>query len=332
MECDNCNFRIPELSKLHCLARGKWVPSSEITSRRSAQLSALYAPWERWGEVAAAFLEVRHFPERLRDWLNSKMAEPWEQRAQSLDEDTILSHKLDYPPGVCPAKVAAIILTADVQADRCYYVIRAWQNDESSFLLRYGQVATIEDVATIARTPLKFGEDAVFVTHGFVDSGYNPKGKSSDMTAVYDFCRRFGFCPTKGFDVLRSASVYSWSRAEDLPLLNFATDATKDLLHLRFEIKPGDPGFWGLHNETGMDFARQIAAEAPVEKLDQWGVPRRHWKRFHNDNHYLDCETQNLASAIALGVRYVEAAAPPTRNSGEVLRPDGRPWLPPLET
>ena len=69
--------------------------------------------------------------------------------------------------------------------------------------------------------------------------------------------------------------------------------AFKSLIHFRMERRKGESQRFTLHNETGLDFARQILAEEL--RRDRRG--RQRWVQVRGDNHLLDCVVIAMACA-----------------------------------
>ena len=79
--CQTCGGVIEEHDKPELLAAGEWRASVPGDGRTAGfHLSALYSPFESWGEIAIDFLAARKDPTRLKTWTNLKLGEPFEDR------------------------------------------------------------------------------------------------------------------------------------------------------------------------------------------------------------------------------------------------------------
>lgn len=335
-ECCHCEFHIEDKHKRQILLEGYWEPETEVPFTRSYQLPAQYSNWVPFGRVAVEFLESKPYPDKLRHFINSTLAEPWNEKKDAATEDEILKHRGQYPEGNCPDRPLAIIVTADVQKGLFYYVVRAWGIYETSWLLRYGQVETFDALQKVARDSYLIQDEPATVTHGFIDSGYN-------TDAVRQFCIENHWVPVKGVDSANHTQAVKLSNWQNLGLLLVNSDYFKDALQVKLAIKNDDPGAWLLHRNTMIDYAEQLCTEAPVEEKDKWGRTKRKWKVFPGaDNHYLDCEVYQLAAAMHLGFRFSgpenlmvpatkQAKPKPQAESQYPTRRDGRPFWSPTQ-
>lgn len=325
--CDHCDGKIIDKHKRAMLLRGEWRAQTTSPRHASYHLSALYPLWVSFGDVAVQFLESKPYPDKLRDFVNSTLGEPWEERGETASETDILQHRGNYAEGQCPGQAIECYITADVQKDSFYYVIRAWGPYETSWQVRYGQVLTFEalqDVATHQYTgpngePLR-------VTHGFIDSGFR-------TDEVYRFCEKAGWAPIKGIEGNVQTSPFRWVSLQGVgvQVMQLRPDHFKDLLQLKLKIKLDDPGAWVLHREAEWGYARHLCSEAAVEQKDTYGRIKRIWKRYDRENHWLDCEVYQLAAASARGIRHikdvpVESKTAPNSEQTSVSRRDGRDY------
>jgi len=257
------------------------------------------------GAPLAAFIAARHDPPGLRVVINSSLAEPWEERGEVRTEDEVLAHRSAYAPGRVPssARIVGLVQTVDVQPDCLYFTVRAWGLHEESWLLAYGVLPGFSALgAMLARDYSGYMLRLVLV-----DSKFR-------TAEVYQFCRDHPGClPYRG--ERRHPQPVRWSSIDRLPdgtklarslkLAIVDGHYFKGMLFHRLGIAEGEPGYWHLHARTGDDYARQIVSEVLVQEVDARGRAREYWKQVRRDNHYLDCEVEQLAASHLLGVRSV---------------------------
>lgn len=133
--CTACEELIPESAKPGMLAAGKWV--AEYPDRPSCgfRLSALYSPWVSWSDIAAEFLESKAYPERLKAFINSRLAETYEERGEAPQWEILYRRRESYPLGTCPEGVMFLTAGADVQQDRVEVAVWGWGIDKESWLV-----------------------------------------------------------------------------------------------------------------------------------------------------------------------------------------------------
>jgi phage terminase large subunit GpA-like protein len=147
-ECESCQGEILEHHKTKMLEAGRWIAARPNANRNPGfHLSALYSPWVSFSQLAGEWLLAQDNRAALEDFLNQRLAEPFEEIATAHDEPTIRRHADGaLPTGVVPSWATAVFTTVDVQKDWFALCIRAWGWGLKSVLLWYGQCRTFEEV------------------------------------------------------------------------------------------------------------------------------------------------------------------------------------------
>lgn len=133
-ECAECGHLIGEEFKHQMLARGHWVALNPGAAKRGYRLNALYSPWATWASLRDDFLSAQGNPLDLQVFVNTVLAETWEERGDSVGVDGLAKRREKYP-FPCPPGVVAITAGVDVQADRIEVYHRGWGVGEESWLL-----------------------------------------------------------------------------------------------------------------------------------------------------------------------------------------------------
>lgn len=136
--CADCGGVIEERQQPALLAAGEWRPTATGEHRtRGYHLSALYSPFEAWGDIAAEFLDAKADPVLLKSWTNLKLGEPWEDRDTApLSADSLAARAEDWGEDL-PDGVAVITAGVDVQDDRLELEVVGWGLGEESWSLDY---------------------------------------------------------------------------------------------------------------------------------------------------------------------------------------------------
>src|SRR5206468_3470371 len=118
---------------------------------------------------------------------------------ESLSEPNLRTLRADYDLGTCPVKPDFLLLTADVQRDCIYWLVRAWGANEESWLIYYGRSPAITDLDEIAarQYPIAGTSETLSPWRVLIDSGFAAQ-------QVYEYCapmERSAF-PCKGWDHL----------------------------------------------------------------------------------------------------------------------------------
>lgn len=331
--CENCGQIIEDRRKMSMLRNGVWQPVNDAPRkpRRVAfHLSSFYSPWLTFGDIAEEFVASKDTPEKLMNFINSWLAEPWEDRASRLKSDIVMTKALPYERGTMPARAQLLTVGVDVQLDHFWYSVRAWGPHMTSWLVDNGRAETWADVATVIdRNYADENGEIRNVNLACIDSGYN-------TDEVYQFCaEHLGVAvPTKGSSTaLKSrytVTVLDRAVGFGLRLFSFDPNQLKDYIAGRLAVDAGAPGSWNVYKDIEREYCDQVCAEQKVEHKDKKGRVSYVWEKItsHAQNHYLDTETNNILAAEILGVRYLmeSDAEPPAPSEDDAQQQDGD-WL-----
>jgi len=330
-ECPHCHNKIYDSDKRGILARGKWqaveydkdsegwvLARQTIKRPRSVafNISTIYSPWKRFGDVAAKFLESKDKPEKLMNFVNGWLGEPWIFQSARLRSEIVLKKQMEYERGEVPE--GALMLTAfvDVQKDHFWWSVRAWGEGLSSWLIDYGggpgiceTWTEIEDLLDRDFIRADTGEQfKIFFM--LVDSGY----RTSD---VYDFCLDHPgiTAPSKGLDEQNARGIpyrigtIDKMKYTDLKLFLLDTSFYKDFIFGRLNKEAGARGSWNVFKDCPRQYADQVCSEHKVREFDRKGRSTEFYKPITEGiaNHMLDCEVGCAAAAEIAGVRTMRA-------------------------
>jgi len=308
-ECEQCHGIITDGHKPGMLRAGRWESEKKIGTRKTAfHLNAIYSPWVRFGDVAYEFKKSKDYPDLLMNFVNSWLAEPWENTEVKMNSDKVLEHQSEYEESVVPDGTLLITAGVDVQKDRFYYTIRAWGASMTSWNIAHGVVDTWDDIEYIMNLPFKDSQGNDYqVNLCAVDSG--------DKTdEVYDFCviNQEWAVPVKGSStpLLARYKISTIdkvdSKAYGMRLYIVDGQQYKDMIAGRLN-RPNGPGSWMVYKGCDREYAEQICAEEKViEKRGGREVEVWKLKSSHAANHYLDCEVYAALAADLLHVRYLQ--------------------------
>ena len=344
-QCVRCDGRIVEAQKPAMLEQGRWAtciealedaatdPSSVLglpdrVLRVGAKISALYAKWYRWSEVAAEFIASKHDPAHLQNFSNSILGEPFEQRASSVSGDALagaVADARDIEPNTVPMDAQVLLCTVDVQLDHFYYVIRAWSAGLRSQLIRHGIVRTLEEMRNIAfGQPYPFAEPSrppIGVAWIGIDAGaFTDSIYRFTLTDPHRIKPMKGFTPDRPWPSPTRTSIIT-KHGDRISVLQhqFDTGWFKDRLAsmIAAHAKPvveGEPipaPVWRLNGAVDTEYLRQLRAEHKVV-IRKGGQQVERWQLVRDNaaNHYLDCEVMNVALAHFAKVEHIPQ--PPT--------------------
>lgn len=306
--CQECGAVIQDQHKSQMLRFGKWQAVRESnTSKKKVGywISTLYSPFVRFSEIALEFMNSKDDPEKLQNFVNSWLAEPWEDTKLKTSAETVMERQTEVPEFVVPEWAKLLTAGVDVQETSLYWSIRAWGNYITSQNICHGQASSWLDIERVMNLAYqKEDGDQLIVALCLVDSGY-------DADSTYDFCANNSdwAMPVKGSsNPMMSHFKLSKinkpdSRAFGMNLVLVDGDKYKDMIAARMKKDNGNRS-WMVYNGCDMEYAEQVTAEHKVnEKSGNRVLQRWHLKHSHSDNHYLDTEVYALAAADIMGVR-----------------------------
>lgn len=306
--CQECGCVITDQHKAQMLRYGEWRIVKENNSARRKVgywISVLYSPFVRFSEIALEWINSQGDNERLQNFINSWLAEPWEDTRLTTSADVVMERQTEFDEFTVPTWAKFLTGGVDVQETCIYYTIRAWGNFITSQNICHGQAMSWADIERVMNYGyLKENGEQLVVSLCLIDSGF-------DTDAVYDFCANNSdwALPVKGSSRVMTEHFHlskinkTDSKAYGMNLCVVDGGKYKDMIAARMK-KDNGRGAWMVYNGCDMEYAKQVTAEHKVQikKGDQL-VQVWELKASHTDNHYLDTEVYAFAGADILGVR-----------------------------
>ncbi|KPH80670.1 phage terminase large subunit family protein [Bosea vaviloviae] len=339
--CQECGGVIEEHQKPSLLAAGEWRPDAPGPGKAAGfHLSALYSPFESWGDIAVDFLASMSDPTRLKTWTNLKLGEAFEDRATQtvpIDELQARAEAAERPwAELLPDGVAVITAGVDVQDNRIEIELVGWGRNEESWSLDYriihGDPAGPEPWAALdallTRT-FRHPRDVpdLRVAAAAIDSG----GHRTSQVMAYSaarLARRVWAIKGKG-----GPGVPAWPRrppkpqkATTTPLHIVGVDGLKSQLFARLRIEAGAaPGACHFPADRDVTWFAGLMAERPVRKWTR-GVARIEWIVDRGvRNEPLDCRVYATAALAGLGAAGFSLGDAATRTASAAMRADTEP-------
>ena len=302
--CQECGCIISDKDKHYMIKKGEWRTVRHNTKYvRSVAfwMNTLYSPFVRWSAIAKKFLMSKDDPEKFQNFVNSWLAEPWEDTKLKTSAELVMERQTELEEFIVPEWAKLITAGVDVQESSLYWTIRAWGDFITSQNIAHGQALSFGEVDKIMNNVYRNEKGEGFLVNlCLVDSG--------DQTDdVYDFCVNHPdyTLPVKGSSHAQlgqykiSRINRAGSRVDGLQLILVDGNKYKDMIAGRMR-RPNGKGSWMVYNGCDMEYAAQVTSEHKVNVKDKLVWQPKHT---HADNHYLDCEVYALAAADMLGVR-----------------------------
>lgn len=306
--CQECGCIITDQDKPQMLRNGEWrvvKEKTQIARKVAFWINTLYSPFIRFSEIAREFLQSKDNPEDLQNFVNSWLAEPWEDTKLKTNADMVLERQTDLQEFVVPEWAKLLTGGVDVQENCVYWSVRAFGDFLTSQNIAHGQALSLSEAERIMNLPFnKVDGTSMVVDLALIDSGDN-------TDVVYDFCASNSewALPCKGashtmVSHFKLSTVNKTdSRAYGMPLVLVDTGKYKDMIAGRMKKENGS-GSWMVYKGCDRNYAEQVTAEHKVN-VRSGKRTTQEWvkKHSHADNHYLDTEVYCMCAADIKGAR-----------------------------
>lgn len=334
--CPECGRPHEEHEKPALLAAGRWRATVGNGRTAGFHLSALYSPFETWGDIAVQHGHAKGDPAAMQAWTNLKLGEPFEDVAgETITADGVAARAESWGD-LLPA--GAVLLTAgvDTQDDRLEVEVVAWGAGEESWsILHHVIPGDPADRAVwlaldelLQRTwPHALAVPDMAISAVCIDTG------GHHTQAAYNFVRdkqARRVWAVKGHNV---PGKQIWPRKPSrknkgrIPLYLIGVHAAKEVIFSRLKIKEPGPGFMHFPMDRPVQYFEQLTAEKMVTKWER-GRPRRLFVNPNKArNEALDLRVYAYAAlhgSVALGFDLEKAATalapvPPRVNDRPVI-------------
>lgn len=314
--CEGCKAHLTDEQRIEMVKVGKWVPTYPERTLRGYHLSGIASLFRhkngfksRLHQMAAENIKAKKAgKESLRTWINTFLAETWEDEGEQVAWEPLMQRREDW--GDFPKD--ALILTAgvDIQGDRFEVEIVGWGEGEESWSIEHFSVmgdfntpetqASLDEILQKKYTHPSGVELAV--SCAFIDSGHKTK-------AVYAFTkpretRRVYACKGVGGPGVPLVGRPTRRGADRAALFSIGTDTAKELTYSRLSLGEKGAGFMHFPNDRPEDWFRQLTSETKVTRYKN-GVP---FARFENPskarNEALDIRVYATAALSLLRVNW----------------------------
>ncbi|MDQ1610329.1 MAG: hypothetical protein QOG00_260 [Pyrinomonadaceae bacterium] len=312
--------------KTEMLARGEWRAEKPFSGRAGFHIWEGYSPFVTWGEMAKNFLEAKKNRATLKVFVNTSLAEGWEEITEQASTRDLEDRREEYDAEV-PDGVLVVVASADVQGDRIETEIVGLGLDGESWSLDYqvilgdpSQRHVWEELKLLWTTPLVRADGSeVSVMAACVDSG------GHHTQEVYQFCRENAgrrWFPVKGANTPGKPLVSKPTLQGRPPvrLFTVGTETAKDTIAANLLVEEPGPGYCHFPTARGDDYFKQLRSERPVTRFTR-GVGVRKWEKVKPSarNEALDCRVYAMAACAILNPNWRklhEAMAKRTRSPG----------------
>jgi len=316
--CVECGCFIEEHHKTQMLAEGEWRPTGECPPDVIGfHIPSFYSPlgWFPWSAIVREFLTAKkkNDPLFLKTWVNTVLAETWEERGEEVEPEGILERAESYPAQV-PHGVGVLVAAVDVQDDRLEIKVKGYGASEESWLIAYEQLygdpgkdELWYELDRFRQQKFKHESGAeVEITCTTVDSG----GHHTEQ--VYRYCkarekqRVFAIRGTGEHDKPLVGRPSDRNRYRT-KLFNLCVDTGKAIVLRRLRIETPGPGYCHMPDFIDEEYVAQLTAERAVWKHKKNKPPSREWLKTRERNEAFDLEVYCLAALYILGPSFIQS-------------------------
>jgi len=304
--CMECGTGWTESDRHAAVAKGEWIAEAPFNGAAGFWFNALYSPWVDLVDTVEEFLACRKDPMRLKTFVNTILAETWEDQGDGVDDYAVAQRKEDYD-GI-PEDVVLLTAGVDVQDDRLEVEIVGWGAGEESWQIDYHVIygdpsspqlwARLDEIL-LATYEHPIGEP-MLIRSTCIDSG------GHHTRAVYNYAKtraghRVFAIKGVGGEGKPIVGRPSKNNIGKVPLYAIGVDTAKELHYARLRIDEPGPGYCHFQAKRDDEYFRQLTAEKQVIKYHK-GYPVRTWIKTRTRNEALDVRVYAIAAFHILNV------------------------------
>lgn len=319
--CESCEQDLSDDERRWMVRRGKWVAEFPDRTLRGYHLNGLASLFRhkrgyvsRLHQMVAEHMSAkRKGREVLRTWVNTFLAETWEEEGESVEWEPLMARRENW--GTFPPGALLVTAGADIQGDRVEIEFVGWGPGEESWSLDYvvimgdfnrPEVQAAVDEQLERKWTHPTGTE-LRVVSALIDSGHKAR-------AVYKFAKRrerrkIFAAKGRGGPGVPLVARPTRQGVERAALFSVGTDTAKEIIYSRLASSDLGPGYMHFPSDRDETWFRQLVAETKVTRY-RLGVP---FTRFENPskarNEALDCRVYAYGALQLLNVQWEKLAA-----------------------
>lgn len=335
-----------------------WVPGVHRVGLWLRGSLTITLPGAEWPRLIREFLQVLDKPTKLQGFMNTVMAEEWEERGEAPEWERLYERRESYPIGICPEGVEFLTVGADVQDNRIEAFVWGWGYGKESWMIDHQVIpgdpfdpeTWPEVTALLHKTYPTVAGGSLPIARFAIDTGFAQEAVIGWAYRAAD--RRVMLVKGdhwKNWRVIVGApsrTEVTWKgKKTGLQLWPVGgaliKQETYGFLRLPAPLdgQPYPPG-WIHIPQVDEEIIKQLVAEDLVTRTDKKGFSVREWVKNRHRNEALDCRVYARAAAEQMGLSRMvsqaeEADAPPPQQTsptsrareGERTRRNGGGWL-----
>jgi phage terminase large subunit GpA-like protein len=335
--CEACGSVWDDPKRNRAVRKGEWVATADDTGIAGFHINGLYSPWTMMADAVRDFLVAKKAPDTLRVFVNTFLAETWEDQGETVGDIDFQSREDDWGEHI-PDPIVVVTAGIDVQDDRLELEIVGWGRDEESWSLGYktlyGDPSTphlwndLDNILKVAYTT-ESGRQ-LGIRAACIDSG------GHYTQAVYNFVRpregrRIFAIKGMGGEQRPLVSRPTKNNIGKIKLFAVGTFPIKELIFSRLRVQSEGAGYCHFPAGRSDEYYQQLANSEKIVTKYQKGFPRRDFVKTRTRNEALDCRVYAYAALCILSLninavadRVVNAPEPETQPQPQQPNPLAR--------
>lgn len=296
---NGCEIR--ERSKHEMIRLGEWRATARSHDGKTAgfYLNALYSPVLDWKKLIEEWLDAQNSLERMKVFVNTRLAETWEIRGTGANVTELEKHKEDFKE-MLPGGVLYLTAGVDTQDNRLECSVIGWGLDDERWTIDHqifpgdpslpdtdpaSPWCALREFLTgewphMLRPPMR-------IAAALVDSGGHHTERVYEFTRKHEMRRWYASVGRAGIGrvLLNSGSrVGPWKTL----LYTVGVDTAKEDIFTSFRVTEPGAGYCHFSNNLPADYFAQVTAEKLV-KIRKDFITTMHWEKTAERNEALDC-------------------------------------------
>ena len=329
-ECEKCGDLWDDVTRWRAIMRGGYQPQAPAnrTKNRIAgyRLPAMAVIGRTLSKMVEQFLAAKGNREKLKAFVNTVLAEWWEETGESVDETGLMDRREDWstmlPKGAdVPSEVALLTLGADVNKDFVAWEVVGWGRGEESWSVATGKIygeavkdaAVLEEIDDVMKRAWVHAKGfEIFIRAGALDTGYatqacyryiKPRLRRALPNGKPQFFFAIKGVPGEGKPIWpESASQTRMKIGGHVHLWSIGVDAAKDQVMARLGIAEPGPGYCHFPLTRTKDFFEELTAEKAISKITA-GRSKRVWVKKSEGRRNEAFDNRGYAYAALLGIQ-----------------------------
>lgn len=323
--CTSCGMKWDERTRDEAVRLGQWIARTPVVRPTSIafHLPSWYSPFVPLWKPVVQRLKASEDPTKMMAFVTQACAEAFTETIEAAHESKVLSHKTTLPSGLVPASALALTCGIDSHKWGYRFVIRAWDDDMTSYKIQHGTAGTLDDVEQIifnVTYPIADETGAptdktMRIWRSAMDTGGYTDDTDRNLTMteeIYQFLRDMRRKYLDRGEVLfgvKGSSHRQMIRVKTTTIDKFPhtgkaipgglkiklldTASYKLLIHQRLSRTDEETQRFYVDADTGMDYVNELLAE----ELIKTRKGRHIWRKIRPNNHALDAEVYAASCA-----------------------------------